>query len=378
MIPKTVVVTGANGFIGKNLVTRLKRENFHVLTLEHNAIDQIAVKTLNQADVVFHLAGVNRPVYQTEFDSGNHEFTKRVVDILRHYGRNPTIIYASSTQIYDILTNNSSINEYALSKLNAEAVLNLWAKESNSTITVFRLPNVYGKWSKPNYNSVVATFCQNLIDEKALVVHQESKVIELVHVDDVVNLFIEEIPNPSKKFQIVDVPCKITNFIQVGSLKEELEKIHEQHNKSIIPNMKNTFTKKLYSTYISFLNTENELVSKGEVDHKDDRGTLKELLKSNETGQIFVSTTKPGITRGGHYHNQKFEKFIVLSGEAMITIEDVITEELKIINVSGHEMKTVNIPPGTRHWIKNVGDDMLITLFWANEIFDPLNTDTYE
>ncbi len=366
---RSVLVTGAMGFIGQNLVVALnRREDVEILTcdLENQATDleRMAAK----ADVVFHLAGVNRPKDPKEFAEGNTELTQWLCTALRQAGRKATLVLSSSIQA-DLDT------PYGLSKKAAEEAVFAYAAEGGAAVHVFRLPNVFGKWCRPNYNSAVATFCHNIACGLPIQINNTASALELVYVDDVVRAFLAildgTIPQGDGRFRIVEPVFKTT----VGAMAALIRSFAESRKNLSIPDMADQFTRVLYATYVSYL-PEDGFAYRLEK-REDQRGALAEMLKSPHIGQLFVSTTKPGITRGNHYHDTKVEKFIVVSGEAVIRFEHIMTGARIDVPVSGSEMKVVDIPPGYTHHIENVGQTDMVVLFWADELFDQAAPDTY-
>lgn len=366
---KTILVTGANGFIGKNLVLALKRrEDLSVVEYDLDSPPEKLEESLNSADVIYHLAGVNRPEHVREFVEGNSVLTCQICDTLRKLGRTPTLVISSSSQA-------ALDNPYGDSKRRAEETVFSFAAETGASVSVFRLPGVFGKWCRPNYNSVVATFCHNIANDLAISISDPEKVIELVYIDDVVRTFVGVLDQVS--------PAKDGNYCLVqpkyratlGALAEAVRSFKEMRVSLALPDMKDAFQRALYATYLSYLPT--NALSYELTQRSDPRGELAELLKSPHIGQIFVSRTRPGITRGHHYHDTKVEKFVVLDGDAVIRFRHVLGEEVLEYPVSGREFRVVDIPPGYTHSIENVGQTDLIVLFWADEIFRPEVPDTF-
>jgi UDP-2-acetamido-2,6-beta-L-arabino-hexul-4-ose reductase len=365
---KSILVTGSQGFIGKNLVWALKREGIHKI-YEFDLNDDLEKLTnyLKQTDIVFHLAGVNRPEKIEDYETGNVGFTRKIVSIAEELNVKPFIIFSSSIQA----TLN---NPYGRSKKKAEEILIDWANRCRATVAIFRLPNVFGKWCRPNYNSAIATFCHNIARGLEISITDPDRLLELVYIDDVVKTFlgmIEKPPANGAGYYEVEPVFKI-RLLKVA----ELIKSFKNSRKSLIlPDFSDPFIKRLYATYISYL-PKNEFSYKPEL-KVDSRGQLAELLKSPHIGQVFISRTKPGITRGNHYHDTKVEKFIVIDGEAIIRFRNVLSSDLIEYKVSGNDLQIVDIPPGYTHSIENIGDKELIVLFWANELFNPESPDTY-
>jgi len=366
---RTVLVTGASGFIGKNLCVALKRrDDVELLELDVDGPDGAFEQMASRADLVFHLAGVNRPQDPEEFFQGNKELSERLCSFLKSSGRVPTLVLSSTIQA-------DLDNPYGLSKKGAEEATFAYASETGAKVHVFRLPNVFGKWCRPNYNSVVATFCHNLARGLAIQVNEPGRILELVYVDDVVRTFLGILDGPEPqvdgRFSLVQPSYDIS----LGVLESTLRCFVESRDSLVLPDMADPLTRALYATFISYLPEDHFAYSL--VRREDPRGALAEVLKSPHVGQLFFSTTKPGIIRGNHYHDSKVEKFIVVSGEAVVRFEHILTGAIVEVPVSGQNMKVVDIPPGYTHHIENIGQGELVVLFWANELFDQGSPDTF-
>lgn len=366
---RTVVVTGADGFLGRNLIVRLEREDppLRVLAITRRDTSRSAAGKVVEADVVYHLAGVNRPQRVEEFEEVNVGFTEEVVQHALRGDRRPAIVLASSTQA-------DGASEYGRSKRRAEEILERYATERGGTAILYRLPNVFGKWARPEYNSVVATFCHRLARDRPIDIHDRGAPLRLVHVDDVVEGFRRHIDGRSGRgVERPDVqPLYETT---VGELADRLHSFRDIRVTLEVPDMADRFTRLLYATYLSYLPTDD--LAYAPPGRADERGTLTELLKSGHFGQVFVSTTRPGVTRGGHYHHAKAEKFCVLRGEAIIRFRRLGDDAVLDVPVSGDRAMVVDIPPGYTHSIENVGEEDMIVLFWASEVFDPGRPDTW-
>ena len=361
-----VLVTGSQGFIAKNLVVHLRRmENVEVFGMDRNSDMSAWEKALVQADIIFHLAGANRPPDQTSFKKDNYELTQFIVDKLETRGRTYKIIFSSSTQA-------TLDNPYGKSKKDAEEYIH--AHVRNGTATIYRLPGVFGKWCKPNYNSVVATYCYNATHHLPLEIRDPDYELKLVYIDDVVRSFISEMTRPVRE-GIVESKSEMEYAVRLGKLAEIILSFDQNRKTLFLPDVGNSLEKALYSTWLSYL-PGNDFSYELEL-KTDPRGTLFELLKTKSAGQIFLSTTLPGITRGNHFHHTKTEKFVVIQGSGLIQFRSAIGEDLIEYNVSGSRPTVVDIPPGYTHNITNTGNDIMITLFWANEVFDPQNPDTF-
>ncbi|MFS7431284.1 NAD-dependent epimerase/dehydratase family protein [Carnobacterium maltaromaticum] len=363
-----ILVTGANGFIAKNLISQLNNEGFENIqkyTLE-NSIDDLS-KFCEECDFVFHLAGVNRPESESEFFEGNVTFTEKLIQLLEQNRNYVPIILSSSIQA-------ELNNPYGKSKLQAEQSIFNYGKRNNVKAMVYRLKNVFGKWSRPNYNSVVATFCYNVSRNIPITINNEAAKMRLSYVDDVVKEFIYVMKNEPRKngeFCIIPTEYEIT----VGELAIKIKAFNENRETLVMPSLKNQFDRDLYATYLSYLAEDN--FSYKLKKNIDNRGWLAEFIKSEDNGQIFISTTKPGVTRGNHWHHTKVEKFLVIQGNALIKFRDINTKNVIEYVIEGENLEVIDIPAGYTHSITNIGTEDIITLFWACEIFDQNNPDTY-
>lgn len=365
---KTVLVTGAKGFIGKNLCLALKRQpNLEVIEIDVDSPKVLLQTGVEKANIVFHLAGINRPQDPEEFVKGNLGFTQELIASIKKTTNRPKLITTSSTQaVLD--------NPYGKSKLLAEEELYIAASELKLPVYVYRLHNVFGKWCKPFYNSVIATFCHQVSHNEKLRIDDPEKQVDFIYVDDIVNTFlrylnsdIQSVPEP-----MYIEPVYSKSLIEIANL---LKSFKESRKNCILPDISDLFVKNLYSTYLSYLEL-SEFMYLAEK-KSDNRGYLYELMKTKTAGQFFVSRTLPGITRGNHYHDTKVEKFCVIDGIALISFRHVITGDVISYTIEGSECKVVDIPPGYTHNIKNIGRTDLITLFWANEIFQAEKPDTF-
>jgi UDP-2-acetamido-2,6-beta-L-arabino-hexul-4-ose reductase len=361
-----VLITGSDGFIAKNLIEHLRRDDSINLYLfsKNDSID-ILKAYVKEVNFIFHLAGVNRPENISEFYEGNSGLTKVIIDTLIEDDKNTPVLLSSSTQ-------SDLDNDYGKSKKEAEDLLLDYSKRTNAKVYIYKLPNVFGKWSKPNYNSVISTWCNNIANDLDIQVNDKYVELNLVYVDDVVKDFIECLNDDTKSGYInIDTIYNKT----LGEISELLYQFKDNRNSLVIPNVASGFERALYSTYLSYLSTDN--FSYNLKGHQDNRGTFYEILKTLDSGQFSLSTTAPGIMRGNHYHHTKNEKFLVVKGEATIEFRHIVTNEKISYKVSDKKMEVVEMIPGYTHNIKNTGDEEMVLFLWANETFDQDNPDTY-
>jgi UDP-2-acetamido-2,6-beta-L-arabino-hexul-4-ose reductase len=369
-----VVITGANGFIGRNLRQHLsEREGFEVSLVTRETSEEELQAALRKANFVFHLAGVNRPQNVSEFKEGNTDLTVKVSQLLaarvRETGEKVPLVVTSSTQV-------AVENDYGISKRNGEIAAQKAASDAGFPLHIFRLPNVFGKWARPDYNSAVATFCHNIARCKPIQVNNPDAEITLVYVDDVVNRFLQLLdgaqPNQNAEgFEQVQPQYKIT----VGALADTLRAFKASRESLVTERVGQGLIRALHSTYVSFLPPEEFAYSVPM--HGDARGVFVEMLKTPDCGQFSYFTAHPGITRGGHYHHSKTEKFLVIKGQARFKFREIQTGEEYELVTDGAEAKIVETVPGWTHDITNIGDDEMVVMLWANEIFDRENPDTF-
>lgn len=361
-----VLVTGANGFIGKNLLVHLReRAGIEVLAfVRGDSMDDLAAK-LEQADIVFHLAGVNRPQNEAEFAEGNADLTRALCAAVRRSGRHVPIVYASSIQA-------ERENAYGISKRGAEEALRELARETGQPVSIYRLPNVFGKWCRPNYNSAVATFCHNVVHDLPIQVNDPAAVLRLVYVDDVVAHFLSHLHEPQRAALEQQVlPVYETT---VGGLAEQLYAFKRSRVSMQTEPVGQGLVRALYSTYISYY--EPEQFAYPLVKHEDPRGVFVEVLKTHDSGQFSYFTAHPGITRGGHYHHTKTEKFLVIKGAARFCFRHIETGATHEHCTSGAAPEVVETIPGWSHDITNIGNEEMVVMLWANEVFDRNKPDT--
>jgi len=359
------LVTGATGFIGKNLQVRLSELGCSVLTFNRNSDEASLEPLIGQADIIYHLAGVNRPLNEVDFGTVNVGLTDKICGICRKLTKKPIIVYASSTQA----ENRSSYGE---SKRGGEKLLGEYQRDTGSAVFVYRLPNVFGKWSRPNYNSVVATFCHNISQGKTIELHQKDAPLNLVYIDDVIDSFIDILKHsePGLHWSTIHPVYQVT----VGALAEKIIAFKDTESTLTVQNVGRGLERALYATYLSFLKpSQFSFPLNG---HQDSRGNFCEILKTLESGQFSFFTALPGVTRGNHYHHTKNEKFLVLQGEARFRFRNIVSNETAELFVSASPSQIVRTVPGWAHDITNVGDKELIVALWANEVFDRERPDT--
>jgi len=363
-----ILVTGAKGFVGKNLIAELKNRGYsQIFEYDQDTDKELLDTYTGECDFVFHLAGVNRPKDEGDFDLGNRGFTSEVLAHLQKYRNICPIVVSSSTQA-------ERDNPYGISKKACEEQVFAYSEKTGAKVMVYRLPNLFGKWCRPNYNSVVATFCHNIARYLEINVNDPNAELTLCYIDDLVNEFIKAIEgNPTQNDTYCYVPT--THNIRVGELAELITSFRGSRVNLSIPNMHEELTKKLYSTYLSYLPLEN--FSYNLKMNCDNRGSFTEFIRTPERGQVSVNVSKPGITKGNHWHHTKNEKFMVVSGKGLIRFRKIDTDEVIEYAVQGDKLQVIDIPPGYTHSIINVGDSDLVTIMWANECFNPDKPDTY-
>ena len=376
-----VLVTGAKGFVGKNLVAQLnnikdgKARCYGDLKVDavyeydiDSTIEELDV-FCKDCDFVFNLAGVNRPQNQEEFMQGNFGFASTLLDTLKKHGNKCPVMISSSTQA-------ALDNPYGESKRAGEQLMFSYAEETGAKVLVYRFPNLFGKWCRPNYNSAVATFCNNIANDLPIQVNDPKVVLNLVYIDDLVDEMIAALKGEEhRKEQFCEVP--IVHSVALGEIVEMLYKFKEQPQSLIVPEIpNNSFIKKLYSTFLSYF--PKEKVAFPLKMNIDDRGSFTELLKSKNVGQVSINISKPGITKGQHWHNSKWEFFIVVAGHGLIQERKIGSDEVIEFEVSGDKIEAVHMLPGYTHNIINLSQtENLVTVMWANESFDPNKPDTF-
>lgn len=393
-----ILVTGAKGFVGKNLCAQLKNiRDGKARCYGDLVVDEVMEYDIDstqeqldgycaKADFVFNLAGVNRPKEQSEFMAGNFGFASMLLDALRKHGNRCPVMLSSSIQA--TLIGRYGESDYGKSKLAGEKLFFRYGEETGAKVLVYRFPNLFGKWCRPNYNSAVATFCNNIANDLPITVNDRSTALELLYIDDLVDEMIaaltgnehhcefdglETVLKPEGRFCAVPVSHRVT----LGEIVDLLQSFYSQPQTLLIPQIPNgSFAKKLYSTYLSYLPKEKAAFPlKMNIDQ---RGSFTELLKTADCGQVSVNISKPGITKGQHWHNSKWEFFIIVAGHGLIQQRKVGTDEVMEFEVSGEKIEAVHMLPGYTHNIINLSDtENLVTVMWANESFDPNRPDTY-
>ena len=376
-----ILVTGANGFVGRNLVSQLENiasgkarnyaiagEELHVLCYDVDSDPAALEEYCRRADFVFNLAGVNRPEDPSEFMKGNFGFASVLLDTLKKCGNSCPVMISSSTQA-------ALDNPYGESKRAGEELLFEYGRETGAKVLVYRFPNVFGKWCRPNYNSAVATFCHNIAHGLPIRVNDPSVVMHLVYIDDVVDELIGALSGDEHRAgAFCEVP--VVHEITLGGIVDLLYSFRDMQQDLEVPDLGDAFTKKLYSTYLSYLPKEKFCYPlKMNVDN---RGSFTEIIRTPDRGQFSVNISKPGITKGEHWHHTKNEKFVVVSGHGLVQLRKIGTDEVINFEVCGEKMEVVEMIPGYTHNIINLSDtEDLVTFMWANEAFNPERPDTY-
>ncbi len=367
-----ILITGANGFVGKNLVQNLKYLGFeNLLCFDINDTTETLCNYAQKASFVVHLAGVNRPKDTTEFYSGNTGLTEQLLTALQNAQNKAPVLITSSVQA-------ELDNDYGKSKLAAEDVIFEHGIKNGSPVYVFRLPGVFGKWCKPNYNSVVATFCHNIANGLPIEVRDREYTFPLVYIDDVVACIIDAFDDKVMQDKSMRPLCYVSpvHTVTLGELADTIQSFVDSRTTRATPYLaENSFEKKLYSTYLSYLPENNFAYPL--VTHADNRGSFTEILRTDERGQSSINIIKPGITKGNHWHNTKTEKYLVVSGECTTCLRKVDSDEVITYVTSGAKMEVIDIPPGYTHNIKNTGETDAAVFMWVNECFDPDRPDTH-
>ena len=392
-----ILVTGAYGFVGKNLCEALKNIRDNKDRTRDIKIEEIYEFDINtpteyldlycsQADFVFNLAGVNRPKDQKEFMEGNYSFIDTLLSSLKKHNNKCPVMISSSIQA--TLEGRYAGSDYGKSKLAGEELVFEYGKETGARVLVYRFPNLFGKWCRPNYNSAVATFCNNIANDLPIQVNDPSIMLELLYIDDLIDEMLDALEgkehhcdfdgvnaviNENGRYCVAPVTHKVT----LGEIVCLLDEFKNQSKTLVIPEIpRGSFAKKLYSTYLSYL--PKEKVAFPLKMNIDQRGSFTELIKSKKCGQVSINISKPGITKGQHWHNTKWEFFIVVSGHGLIQMRKIGADEVLNFEVSGEKIEAVHMLPGYTHNIINLSEtDDLVTVMWANEEFDPNKPDTF-
>jgi UDP-2-acetamido-2,6-beta-L-arabino-hexul-4-ose reductase len=362
-----ILVTGAEGFIGKNLTAALRNIDGYEIFSFRSKDDEGLLRTYClDCDFVFHLAGVNRPENEADFEKGNAGFTQTLVDCLLEGSRCP-VVFSSSIQA-------ELDNSYGRSKYRAEEILREYERQTNTPVYLYRLPNVFGKWCRPNYNSVIATFCYNTAHDLPIYISNADQLLHLVYIDDVVTEFIRVLNgtgiNHGNFYQIPEVYEK-----RLGDIADIIQSFSHCTETLTIPDQSDTFTKKLHSTYLSYL--PNEKIQYSLITHSDARGTFAEFLRTQDRGQFSINVTKPGFTKGNHWHHTKHEIFLSVSGKGIVRLRKIDESSIIELPITGDCLEPVIIPPGYTHSLENTGESDLITIMWASEPYNPQSPDTY-
>lgn len=365
-----ILVTGSDGFIGKNLIAELNnRKSGEIMAFDReNTLEELD-SYASHCDLVFHLAGINRPKEEKEFGEGNIDFTNSLLSLLKGHKSKAPVIFSSSTQaLLD--------NPYGKSKLAAEKVLSAYSRDAAIPVAVYRLPNVFGKWCRPSYNSVVATFCHNIAHDLPIQINDPEVAMRQIYVIDVVNEFIGKASqmNNIDRYELIE-DIKPVYQVKLGELAAMIRSFREMRNNIAVPDFSDPFTKKLYATWLSYL--PQDKFSYPLKMNVDNRGSFTEFIKTKERGQVSVNISRPGIVKGNHWHHTKNEKFLVVSGKGIIRFRKIGSTEIIEYSVNGEKLEVVDIPTGYVHNIENLGPTDMVTVMWANEQFDPENPDTY-
>lgn len=362
-----ILVTGAKGFIGKNLIAELKNRKYQdIFEYDLDSTKEELDTYCKEADFVYHLAGVNRPDNIEDFNKGNFGFTSDLLENLTKYNNKAPIMLSSSIQA-------ELDNPYGISKKLGEDLLINYGKKNNVDIYIFRFPNVFGKWCRPNYNSVVATFSHNIANNLPIKINDENVELTLVYIDDLVNELIDLLNYSDLKKEYYSI--KETYRVKLGDIARLLYEFKESRENRFISDMGDAFTRKLYANYLTYLPKD-----KFSYDLKmnvDQRGSFTEFIKTSNRGQVSVNISKAGIVKGNHWHHSKNEKFLVVSGYGVIRFRKYDSEEIIEYFVSDKKLEVVDIPPGYTHNIENLGNEDMVTIMWVNEPFDPNRPDTY-
>jgi len=364
-----IAVTGANGFIAKNFIYNFSHtKKYKINKITRNTSKKKIINILKKSKIIYHLAGANRPIEDKSFKKDNVELTKFICDFLIKKKMEKKIIFSSSTQV-------SKNNSYGKSKKVCEKLLLNLAKKNNSKVFILRLPNIYGKWSKPNYNSAVSTFCNNIANNKRINISNPKKILNLLYIDDLIKIFKKLIDKKNSKRKNIIIKFNNTKKISLKKLADTIYDFENKRNQFYIGDISSDFKRKLYSTYVTYL--PKSKISYLLKSHKDERGSFTEFLKTLRSGQFSFFTAKKGKIRGHHFHHSKVEKFLVLKGKAKFNLENISNNKKISFKLDGAIPKVVESIPGHQHYIQNTGKEELLVLIWSNEIFDVNNPDTF-
>lgn len=392
-----ILITGAKGFVGKNLVASLENiregkdrvhkmqglecpSDLEIYTYDIDSTQEELERYCQDADFVFNLAGVNRPKDQEEFMKGNFGFASTLLDTLKKYGNKAPVMLSSSIQAS--LEGRFAESEYGKSKLAGEELFRRYSEETGAKVLIYRFPNLFGKWCRPNYNSAVATFSNNIANDLPIQVNDRSTELELLYIDDLVEELLLALNGQEHRDEKGFCYCPVTFHVTLGEIVDLLYSFKKSRQDLSVPDMSNGFTKRLYANYLSYLSTDD--FSYKLKMNRDDRGSFTEILRTADRGQVSVNISKPSITKGQHWHHTKNEKFVVVSGRGLIQLRKIGVDRdgnpYPVVNyeVSGEEITVVEMIPGYTHNIINLSDtEDLVTVMWANEPFDPEHPDTF-
>lgn len=364
MSDRRIAITGADGFIGRNLAVRLGELGDAVLPITRATGEEDWYRLIAEADAVVHLAGANRPTDPAEFMSVNAGTAERLAKAVSARGRPVPVLYASSAKATDD-------TDYGRSKRAGEEALFRLGEETGAPVYVFRLPNVFGKWARPNYNSAVATFCHNVPRDLPITINDPASPLSLIYVDDVVQAFLDVLDGKAEPGFVTAGPVYDTT---VGAVADTIRGFRADRADNLIDQVGTGLTRALYASYVAALPPSE--FAYPIVSHRDPRGAFSEMLKTRTSGQFSYFTAHPGVTRGGHYHHTKTEKFLIVHGQALFRFRHIVSQETHEIRTSGAEPVIVETVPGWSHDVTNIGEDVMISLLWANEVFDRDRPDT--
>lgn len=365
---RKILVTGANGFIGRNLIEELKNRGYKNI---FKCTRQTSVEDLENytktCEFVFHLAGISRPQDEEEYMRINRDFTSEILDGLKKYNNKCPILVTSSIQA-------ALDNPYGVSKKLCEDLIFQYGKDTHAEVIIYRLTNTFGKWCKPNYNSVIATFCYNVARDIDIYISDREHILELVYIDDAVEELIQAMEGKgNRNGEFYTAP--VSHYAPLGWIADTIMSFKECRKNLQVPDLDNILVKQLYSTYLSYLPKDG--FSYPLKMNEDSRGSFTEFLRTQDRGQVSVNISKPGITKGNHWHHSKHEKFLVVKGNGLVQFREIGSREMIEYQVSGEKLEVIDIPTGYTHNIINTGSEDMVTVMWANESFDPQKPDTW-